>query len=937
MTKSWASDAALASRGVIVCAALGLGACGGGGGGGSNVKPTPPPPVVDTSPMVVSTDLAVASGQTITRPVVLDAGADLDNQGTIGGNVDIGVEAKAPSIVTNHNGGSIRGTKTAIQLDHGGEIHNSAGSTIQATGVGGNCGAAIGCAISAGLDEQLQPWEVDFKLVNEGTIIGNVNMASNGFNWVRLLPGGVVQGDLDFGSNGYASILELDGTAGTMQRYSAAVTGNALFVSSLTKSGDGTWIIDKDIAPGQVTVDGGTLQIGDGGTTGSMGNSVGFNIFNGRIVFDRSDDLVISSSFIGTHGVPGESSTLVQAGSGVLTLTNDNTLIRPDFIVIENGTLQLYDTGNLTPESGNIPLMAQVTNNASLVFNSNMRIFQNGSISGAGSVTQNGSGSLIFNAENTYSGGTTVNKGALLAVNPLPGNVIVGADGKLGGYSPFFDDSVGMAGVIGNLSNHGATLVAGGDATVGGNYAQSATGTLAIRLGSKLDVTGTATLGGGTLEVTGADAGYIANTHTEVLAAQGGVVGTFDRLAKSAGVVFTSSTINYAANSVWLETTGLNITQAAVGEGIGYTPASTNAAGRVQGAFEQLNDRIATDSLAGVSDDFLHAAGQFQRAPSIAAAQASLRSLSGQLHAASAAMTFRAIDAGNQALSDRIDGVRAGNASVGMWTQQLAGNGSMARDGFDGVGFQLNGWLVGNDYRIGRNAVAGFAFGQGVGVQQLEHGLDRDDSRRSEGMVYAGIAGDRWYTQGRVGFGHLRQRVDRELLLGPAAAGVWTRYDGRYQAVYGESGLRFGAGGLRLTPFASVEYARSDRGGFVEEGAGGFGLRSDAQALSRWQASLGLRAARRWDFGHGRMLDLGAHAQWRRALGMRGDDMDASFVGLQQWSPLAGIGLSRYGGLFGVGMAAQLSPRAALKLSYDYERGEHESARGLTAAVNVAF
>jgi hypothetical protein len=36
-------------------------------------------------------------------------------------------------------------------------------------------------------------------------------------------------------------------------------------------------------------------------------------------------------------------------------------------------------------------------------------------------------------------------------------------------------------------------------------------------------------------------------------------------------------------------------------------------------------------------------------------------------------------------------------------------------------------------------------------------------------------------------------------------------------------------------------------------------------------------------------------------------------------------------------MAAQLSPRAALKLSYDYERGEHESARGLTAAVNVAF
>src|SRR5690606_5300953 len=111
---------------------------------------------------------------------------------------------------------------------------------------------------------------------------------------------------------------------------------------------------------------------------------------------------------------------------------------------------------------------------------------------------------------------------------------------------------------------------------------------------------------------------------------------------------------NYDANSVWLDTTGLDVTVAAAGGGIGYTPVSMGAAERVQGAFDQLNDRISTNSLAGVSDDFLLAAGRFQRAPSIEAAQASLRSLSGQLHAAGAAMSFRAIDAGNQALSDHL-------------------------------------------------------------------------------------------------------------------------------------------------------------------------------------------------------------------------------------------------------------------------------------------
>src|SRR5690606_28324387 len=117
------------------------------------------------------------------------------------------------------------------------------------------------------------------------------------------------------------------------------------------------------------------------------------------------------------------------------------------------------------------------------------------------------------------------------------------------------------------------------------------------------------------------------------------------------GVVFTSSTINQDANSVWLDTTGLDVTMAAAGGAVGYTPVSMGSAVRVQGAFEQLNERIANDSLAGVSDDFLRSAGRFQHAPSLEAAQASLRSLSGELHAASAATSFRAIDAGNQALA----------------------------------------------------------------------------------------------------------------------------------------------------------------------------------------------------------------------------------------------------------------------------------------------
>src|SRR5690606_32515084 len=203
-------------------------------------------------------------------------------------------------------------------------------------------------------------------------------------------------------------------------------------------------------------------------------------------------------------------------------------------------------------------------------------------------------------------------------------------------------------------------------------------------------------------------------------------------------------------------------------------------------------------------------------------------------------------------LSDRLDGLRGDRSTFGMWTKQLGSGGAMSRSGFDGVGFQLGGWLVGNDYRIGSAGVLGFAFGQGVGTQQVQHVIDRNESRYTEGTLYSATAGERWYTRGRIGFGQFQQDINRGLLLGRAFEGVRTRYQSRYRMAHAEVGMQFSAGGLRLTPFAGMDYARVDRDAFEEEGAGGFGLRSDAHALVRWQANMGVRATRQWNFGGGK-------------------------------------------------------------------------------------
>lgn len=872
--------------------------------------------------------------------VQLGGGGDVSNDGvgsTIRSLDGMAVQISGgDGVVDNTGGATITGGSTAVYLQYGGNVTNGSGSTIETTGTaGGDCGAAGDCGIFVTPERGLGSSNA-LNLINAGTIVGSVQLDPNASNTVTLSAGSSIRGDLDIGSR-VDSFLTLNGDVETVQLYSHAVTGTTTFAGFLTKSGDGTWIIDSDgFLPGSTTINGGTLQIGNGGITGSIGNS-DVTIYHGNLVFDRSDDVTFSGSILG-GGNEAYDGTLVQAGTGslILPLNVGGPSINPSHIRITSGTLQIGDNGDRpTSECAcSTILNADVVNDGSLAFNSNWTIFDV-SVSGTGSVTQNGTGDVILVAS-TYTGNTMINNGLIQTISLLPGDVMVGSAGNLDGYSGATLHP-GVPGVGGNLFNAGKVFVRDGDSLVGHSYVQASTGTLAVSLGSKLDVTGTATLNGGTLEVTGADSGYVSNTHTNVLTALAGVSGTFAQLVKDAGVVFTATTINYDSNNVWLDTTGLNVTTAAAGNGVHYTAASMGSAQRVQAAFVQLDDKLATGNLSGVSSDFVRAAGQFQQAPTLEAAQASLQSLSGQLHAASAAMTFESIDASSRALSDHFDQLLDKGAANGMWTHDTNVGGDMSRSGFNSVGFQLNGWLVGNDRQIGRTGVAGYAFGQSRSQQRLNQGYDHDNGRSTEGMFYAGWLNGNWYTQGRVGFGSIQQDVSRQILLGESAQGVSSQYNGNYSVAYEETGLHFGLGRSHITPYVDVQYARISRNGFNEQGAGGFGLQSNAQTLDRWQAGVGVRAARRWNFGGDRTIDFNMRAQWQQTLASHGDVFDASFVGMQEWQPLLGVGLSRYSGLFGVGMDATLSKRATLKFSYDYEMGQRDHAQMLSTHLNVAF
>ena len=540
----------------------------------------------------------------------------------------------------------------------------------------------------------------------------------------------------------------------------------------------------------------------------------------------------------------------------------------------------------------------------------------NNPISGAGGLIKQGTGTLTLTQPSSYTGMTQVQGGTLTAAS-LASSVAISA-GAAVSNTPSIGGSVTNAGVLG---------LSGGNVTVGGNYVQQGAGRLAVSLGSALQVTGTASLNGGDLYVTGTNTGYVVNSHTDVLTANGGLSGTFSAL-NTASNVLLSATLNYDANDAWLNVSQVNVTAV---QGAVYTAASYGAAQRVQNAFEQINTALGTAQASGaapkISGSFIAAAANLQQAPDVASVQNSLQTLSGQLHAASAQMTLDAINAGTSALSDRFDQLLSTpvtRLAMGAWTQNLGYQGNMGRNGYDGVDYAMSGWMVGVDQPLGSEGVFGYAVSQSQGYGQLAASADRNFSHAVEGMLYAGLIRGSWYTMGRFGVGNYIGVMNRNVQLGVVASGLSSDSNGGYGVAYGESGYRFDLGGWQVTPYANLQYVNIRQDGFQEQGAGGFGLQAGTQNIDRWQAGAGLRASRSWSLDNGTALTLQASLLRQQAFAMHGDVLDASFTALQQYAPVGGIGLSRYGTVAGMNLNWSLSPRSTVQLGYNYFSGQYQ-------------
>ena len=225
------------------------------------------------------------------------------------------------------------------------------------------------------------------------------------------------------------------------------ITGaGGLTVTDSSGAGTGTVILTgASNYAGGTTISAGTLQLGNGGVTGSI---VGNVADNGALAFDRSDVATFA-------GVVSGTGSLSQIGSGTTILTAENSYAGGTTITA--GTLQLGNGGT----TGRI--VGGVVDNGTLAFDRSDTMPFAGVISGSGAVTQIGSGTTILTADNPYTGGTNVSSGTLVVgdfAHPTAalsggGSISVGSGGALGGYGS----------ATGAVTNSG--VIAAGSATPG--------------------------------------------------------------------------------------------------------------------------------------------------------------------------------------------------------------------------------------------------------------------------------------------------------------------------------------------------------------------------------------------------------------------------------------------------------------------------------------
>ena len=642
--------------------------------------------------------------------------------------------------------------------------------------------------------------------------------------------------------------LTLSGT----NTYTGATTINAgvLNVATIDNGGVAGNLGQASSAAANLVLGGGTLQY----TGATASTNRGFTLTAGTTssIDVTYNNLTISGASAATTGA------LTKTGAGTLTFTAANGYT--GLTTISAGTLAIGNGGTTGSIAGN------VVNNAALSFNRYDAVTFAGDISGTGALQQNGAGSLALTGITSYTGTTTVNAGTLVVNGSIASSPLttVNALGTLGG-----------AGTVGNTAISGGTLAPGnsiGTLSVNGNLSFTAASSYRVEVSpsnaDRVNVTGTATLGGATVNASFAPGSFVARQYS-ILNAAGGLGGsTFGTLVNTNLPSNVTASLSYDANNAYLDLKlnfavprGLNGNQTNVGNAL---TNFFNTTGGIPLAFAALTpsglSQVSGETATGSQQATFNAMNQFMglltdlfiggrgdaAMPGSGATPFAGESDSANTYASN----------GRKRIASERDAYAMFNKAPlaspddPRWRVWAAGySGSQSTDGNVAAGSRtttsgIYGVAVGADYRLSPDTLAGFALAGGATSFNVANnpGSGRSDLFHAGAFIRhnAGAA----YLSSALAFGWQDITTNRTMtvagidqLHAQFNANVWSgRVEGGYRFV---APMAFG-----ITPYAAGQFTTFNQPAYAEQalvGANTFALAYGAKSITSPRSELGLR------------------------------------------------------------------------------------------------
>lgn len=361
--------------------------------------------------------------------------------------------------------GNIAGTKADVTIKNGG--------TLRA--VQGTLGNLAGSYASMTVTGSGSSWSAYDDGVTAYAAYMNVGLDGTGD--LSVLNGGAVSAYRLYIGNNVGS----SGTVVVRGAGSSITTTDRLYIGA---EGDGTLTLSDEasISASRINIaylDGASGTLNIGAATGQTAVAAGavnaseifFGAGDGRIVLNHTGtNYELASAISGSGRIIAENGTTTLSGAN--TYTGGTTITGGTLV----GTATSFGTG-------------AIVNNAALVVGGSGTLAN--SISGSGTVEKVGSGTLTLAGVNSYTGGTTISAGTLIAsTTSLSGDVVNNATliidqdsdgtfgGNISGSGDLVKDGTGTVSLTGTLTYSGTTTILAGQlvgntSTIGGPVTNS--------------------------------------------------------------------------------------------------------------------------------------------------------------------------------------------------------------------------------------------------------------------------------------------------------------------------------------------------------------------------------------------------------------------------------------------------------------------------------